>query len=124
MPMPRSFGVTVLGVFFIFIGGITVLTILFEVIDSWGRYGVSSIAINSPDAARGFFVFFGLPLVIYTAGIAMLLLRTWARKLVLYVIPLTTLLFLGTENISIMGLFVICVLVLYFTRPSVRKQFH
>lgn len=123
MPVRRSWGITILGIFFIFIGGITVLTILFEVIDSLGRFGPSSIAVNSPDALRGFFIFFGLPVIIYTAGIGMLLLRSWARRLVLYVIPLSTLLFLGIENTSIMGLLVICLLILYFTRPSVRKQF-
>ena len=123
MAAKRTLGLTILGVIFIVVGGLTVLTIFFEVLDSINRYGMRSIAITNYEAFRGFFMYMGLPIILYSTGIGILLLQAWARKVVLYVIPVLTLIFLGIGNISIFGLLFLGLMVIYFSRPAVRRQF-
>ena len=123
MAAQRTIGITILGGIFIFVGGLTTLFIFFELVDSVNRYGLESLTIKSFEAFRGFFAFAILPMVIYSTGIGILLLRSWARRITVYFIPLCTLTLFATENNLIFWLLIVCLLLIYFNRPKIKSQF-
>ncbi|MDP2654302.1 MAG: hypothetical protein Q8Q08_09750 [Candidatus Omnitrophota bacterium] len=83
----RPIGIPVTGGLLIFSGGVGILAILFQVIDSLRVYGIGSLLITSPTALIGFVLYGMLPVLLYSSGVGIFLLRPWAWWNVTYLIP-------------------------------------
>jgi hypothetical protein len=124
MEQKRSISLTILGGIFVFAGGSVTFIILLDVFYSVSRFGFKTVAITNLETFRGFLIFAVMPIIIYTTGIGILLLRSWARKIVVYIIPLVVLFLLSFDSRVTSWLFFTCLLIVYFRRPSIRKQFN
>jgi len=86
----RSLGVTLLGGFLTFFGGFSLLIMLLDIISWIDLYGAGSVAIVSLWGLKGFISYFLIPVLLYSAGIGVLLQRKWARRFLLFVFPFLT----------------------------------
>ncbi len=83
----RPFGVLVIAAVFVFLGGWSMVVLVFAMIDSVRFFGLPSLAIPNLPAALGFLLFGVVPVVFYATGMGLFLRRPWARSAVLFVIP-------------------------------------
>ena len=121
--MQRSFGITLVGSLFVFSSGLTLLTIIIEIIDSVSKFGLDSLAVESLISTQGLVRYFLFPIVLYNIGIGLLLLQPWARRTVVYILPFAFVFLLANENTLLFWLFLVLTLVFYFTRVEVKRQF-
>lgn len=89
----KPVGVIIIGAIMTFLGGFSSLIIFVEVIDSLRLFGFSSIWITSLYALEGFFLYAGMPIIMYTTGIGLFMYRSWARISILYVLPVMSFFF-------------------------------
>lgn len=93
MERRRFLGVTIFGILFTFIGGALCVLVVLFLIDT----GFSYYREYNRNPLEPFFhtvVLFVLPLMTFLVGIGVLLLKSWARKIILYVMPPLIFLFL------------------------------
>jgi len=121
--MQRSFGITLVGSLLVFSGGLAILTIIIEIIDSISKFGLDSLAVENLLSFQGVVRYFIFPLVLYNVGIGLLLLQPWARWVVVYILPFAFIFLLANRNTLLLWLFFVFAVVFYFTRLEVKRQF-
>jgi len=119
----RPIGVTIFGSVLVFLGGLASFIVLLEIFDSVNIYGIDAIAIISSNSFRGFLVFAMVPVMLYSAGLGILLLRSWARKVAVFLIPFLAVAFFMTKQNFIVWILIIAWLVYYFNQKHVKKLF-
>ncbi len=121
--MSRVFGLTLIGSLFVFSGGLTILMIVIDIIDSIAKFGWGSVAVKNLISLQGLLRHLVLPVLLYNVGIGLLLKESWARKITVYVLPFMFMFFLANERTLLLWIFLVFVLVFYFTRPEIKKHF-
>jgi hypothetical protein len=93
MAEKRPIGIAVIGSFLTVVGGFTTFLLLIAIFDSLRIQGIKSLWISSPTSFFGFILYGVTPVLFYFTGINLMLSKAWARKAVLFIIPLVSLLF-------------------------------
>ena len=83
----RPLGVTLWGGVLTVTGGLTMLILFLEILISVNMKGLASLSISSLHALGGFCLYAAFPFFVYLTGIGLFLLRPWARRAMLHVIP-------------------------------------
>lgn len=90
MPTQKPLGIYIFGGLFTFIGGVTTLLLIIDIIDSLRFAGFDSILINNYDSFAGFLLYGCTPILFYFSGVGLFMSRKWARKLTIFTIPILT----------------------------------
>lgn len=83
----RPPGVTIAGGVLTFIGGFSSFVLILGLLEELQRGGWAAIAITGPASLLGFLLYGLLPLLVYSTGVALLSLRPWSYKCVVFVLP-------------------------------------
>ncbi len=93
MKLHRPFGISILAALMLLIGGFSIFTIFFHVIDSIRFYGWSSLTVCSAYSFIGFAIYGCIPILFYNVGVGLFESRIWAWNASVFVIPLAMFIF-------------------------------
>ena len=89
----RPLGVTLWGGLLTVTGGISLLVLFLEMLITISLAGLQAVLITSVHSFAGFCLYGAIPVIFYLTGIGLFLLRPWARRAMLFIIPVLTFIF-------------------------------